>query len=73
MSTRGKMMEKILDKKNLFCIDKKEETYYRAFDSSKLTIDLTIASLTIALEKVSLHETTTEMEHWKSKLDAVSD
>ena len=43
-------MEKILDRYNLFCINKKEETYYRAFDSSKSTIDLTIASLTIALE-----------------------
>ena len=50
MSTRGRMMEKILDRYSLLCINKKEETYYRAFNSSKLTIDLTIASLTIALE-----------------------
>ena len=48
MSTRGRMMEKILDRYNLMCINKKEETYYRAFESSKLTIDLTIDSLTIA-------------------------
>ena len=41
MSTRGRMMEKILDRYNLLCINKKEETYYRAFDGSKLTIDLT--------------------------------
>ena len=45
MSTRGRMMEKILNIYNLLCINKKEKAYYREFDS-KLTIDLTIASLT---------------------------
>ena len=43
-------MEKIFDRYNLLCINQKEETYYRAFDSSKLTIDFTITSQTIALE-----------------------
>ena len=37
MSIRGRMMEKILDRYNLLCINKKEETYYRAFDGRKLT------------------------------------
>ena len=41
-------MKKILDRHNLFCINKKEETCYRAFYSSKLTIGLSIAGLTIA-------------------------
>ena len=49
-STKERMMEKIIDRYNLLCINKKEETYYRAFDSSKLTEDRTIASLTIAPE-----------------------
>ena len=40
MSTRGRMIEKVLNKK--------EETYYRAFDSRKSIIDLIIASLAIA-------------------------
>ena len=43
-------MKKIFDRYNLLCINKKEETYYRAFEGRKLTIDLTIASLMIALE-----------------------
>ena len=43
-------MKKILDRYNLLCISKKEETYYRAFNGSKLTIDLTIANLMIASE-----------------------
>ena len=80
-------MEKIFDNYNFLCINKKEETYYRAFDSRKSTIDLAIASLMIAteiewskeyelrfiiLKQESLYETTTEIEHRKSKLDAVS-
>ena len=48
MSTSGKMMEKIFNRYNLLCIDKIEETNYRAFACSKSTIDLTIASLMIA-------------------------
>ena len=43
MSARGRMMERVLDRYNLMCINKKEETYFRAFDSSKSIIDLTIA------------------------------
>ena len=44
-------MEKILDKYNFLCINiKKEKIYYRAFDCNKLTINLTVASLTIAPE-----------------------
>ena len=43
MSTRDIMIVKILERYNLFFINKKEETYYRAFDGSKSTIDLTIA------------------------------
>ena len=50
MSARGRMTEKLLNRYNLLCINKKEETYYRAFDGSKSTIDLTITSLTIAPE-----------------------
>ena len=38
MSTRGRMIEKILNRYNLLCIYKKEEIYYRAFDSRKSTI-----------------------------------
>ena len=49
-STRGRMMGKILNRYNLLCINKKEETYYRAFEGNKLTIDLTSVSLTIAQE-----------------------
>ena len=50
MSTRGRMIEKIFNRYSLLCINKKEETYYRAFNSSISTINLTIASLTIASE-----------------------
>ena len=50
MSTRGRLFEKILDRYNFLYINKKKEIYYRAFNSSKLTIDLTIVSLTIAPE-----------------------
>ena len=31
-------------------LNKKEETYYRAYNDCKSTIDLTLANLTIALE-----------------------
>ena len=50
MSKSGRMMEKIFDRYYLLCINKKEDTYYRTFDGSKLAIDLIIANLTIALE-----------------------
>ena len=50
MSTIRAMMEKILNIYNLLCINKKEVTYYRAFDGRKSTIDLTIASQAIAPE-----------------------
>ena len=50
MSTWGKMLEKILDRLNLLCINKKEETYYRAYNGCKLTIDLTLSNLTIVPE-----------------------
>ena len=49
MCTRGRMIENILDRYNFLCINKKE-AYYRAFDSSKSTIDLTNSSLTTASE-----------------------
>ena len=42
------MMEKILDKFNLLCQNEKEGTYYRAFVSSKSTIDLAITNLALA-------------------------
>ena len=45
------MMKKIiLNRYNLLCINKKEETYYRAFNGSKSPIDLTIDSIMIAQE-----------------------
>ena len=44
------MIEKILNRYNFLYINKEEETYYRAFDGNKSTIDLTVASLTIGLE-----------------------
>ena len=50
MSTRGRILENILDRFNLLCLNEKEETYYRAFDGAKSTIDLTISSTTIAPE-----------------------
>ena len=50
MSTRGRILENILDKFNLLCLNEKEETYYRAFDGIKSTIDLTLTSITIAPE-----------------------
>ena len=50
MSTRGKMIEKILDRYNLLCLNDKEETYYRTYNSCKSTIDLTHANLMIATE-----------------------
>ena len=50
MITRERKIDKILDRYNLLCINKKEETYYKAFDSSKSTINLTVANPMIALE-----------------------
>ena len=47
-STRGRMLEKIQDKFNLLCLNEKEETYYRAFDGCKSTIDLAITNLALA-------------------------
>ena len=86
---------KIHDRHNLLYINKKEETYYRAFNSSKSIINLTIVSLTVAPElewskeyelkeidhffiiieeerEVSTNQQT-DMEHRKSKLDAISE
>ena len=40
-------MKKIVDRFNLLCLNEKEETYYRAYDGYKLTIDLTLANLAI--------------------------
>ena len=48
--TRGKMLEKILDRYNLFCLNEKEQTYYRAYNGYKSTIDRALANLTIAPE-----------------------
>ena len=50
MSTRGRILENILDRFNLLCLNEKEETYYRAYDGKKSTIDLTLTSTTIAPE-----------------------
>ena len=41
---------KILHRYNLLCLNKKEETYYRAYNGCKLTIVLTLANLKIAPE-----------------------
>ena len=38
MSTRGRMLEKILDRFDLLCLNKKEETQYRAYNGFKSTI-----------------------------------
>ena len=43
-------MEEILDRFNILCLNEKEKTYYRAYDSCKMTIDLTLADLKIAPE-----------------------
>ena len=64
MNTRGRMLEKIIDRFNLLCLNEKEEPYYRACDSSKSTIGLTLANLKIAQEykwnkKYDLKEVTT--------------
>ena len=50
MRTRGRMLEKILDRYSLLCLDEKEETYYRAYGGCKSTIDITLANIMIALE-----------------------
>ena len=49
-STRGKMIEKILDDYNLLCLNDKEETYYTVHDGCKSTIDLTLVSNLLAPE-----------------------
>ena len=46
MIIKGRMLEKILDRFNLLCLKEKEETYYRANNGCKSTIDLTFANLT---------------------------
>ena len=48
MSTRERMLEKIPISFNLLCLNEKEETYYRAYDDCKSTIDL--ANITITPE-----------------------
>ena len=50
MSPSGRMLEKILDSYDLLCLNEKEETYYRAYDGCKSTIDLTLVNLSIAPE-----------------------
>ena len=50
MSTRGRLLEKILNRYNLLCLNEKEETYNRAYDGCKSLIDLTLANLTIVPE-----------------------
>ena len=39
-STRGMVLEKILDKYNILCLNNKEKTHNRAYDGCKSTIDL---------------------------------
>ena len=48
MSTKGRMLEKILNGFNLLHLNEKEETYYRTYDGRKSTIDQTLANLTRA-------------------------
>ena len=50
MSTRERMLEKILDRFNFICLNEKEETYYRAHNGCKFIIELILANLTIAPE-----------------------
>ena len=50
MSTRGRMLDKMPDRFNLLCNNKKVETYYRPYDGCKSTIDLTLINLTVAPE-----------------------
>ena len=50
MSTKGRMLEKILDRYNLLCLNEKEETHYRAVYDCKMTIDLTLANIMIVPE-----------------------
>ena len=45
MSTRGRMLKKIINRFDLLCLNKKEVVYYRAYDFCKLTIDLTLTNL----------------------------
>ena len=47
MRTKVKMMEKILERYNLFCVNKKKKPT-TAFNGSKSTINLSIVSLMIA-------------------------
>ena len=42
-NTRGKILEQILDKFKLLCLNLKEETYYRAHDGYKSIINLTLS------------------------------
>ena len=42
--------EKMSTRYNLLCLNDKKETYYRANDGCKLTINLTLANLTIVSE-----------------------
>ena len=50
--TGGKIRQKIQDKFNLLCLNEKEETYYRAYEGCKSTIDLTFANISIASEMI---------------------
>ena len=50
MSTKRRMIEKIPDSYNLLCLNEKKETYYRAHNGCKSTIDLTLTNLIIAPE-----------------------
>ena len=49
-STKISIRWKILDRFNLLCLNEKEETYYKAYNDCKLTIDLTLANLPITPE-----------------------
>ena len=44
------MLEKILDRFNILYLNEKEETYYRAYNGYKSTIDLPLPNLTKAPE-----------------------
>ena len=50
MSTRRRILEKILNRYNPLYLNEKEKTYYIAYNGCKSTIDLTLANLTIATE-----------------------
>ena len=60
--------KKIRYKYNLFCLNKKEETYYRTYDGCKSTIDITLANLLIAPEITCSKEYLRSCDHFPTTL-----